>query len=234
MILNCIILGDEPDGFEKLENYIANIPFVYLVRRCSTMQQAASLLQTGKIHLLIVGNKVGEMANPLYASLEPKNRLPILMMAYPRDTSDAYEILLVKWLELPFTFTHFFQVMTELHNIIDMNGSITPGRHQNDHFVLRCEHRHEKIYYKDLQYVEVMNDCIMLHLADQKVVTTEKLDWIISQLPVHAFMRVHRWFVVGFEHITALEDNHVQVGVARIPLTTQMKEEVAKRYKLRG
>jgi two-component system LytT family response regulator len=113
-----------------------------------------------------------------------------------------------------------------------MEGVTTPAKNGADYFTLRTDNRQEKIFYKDLQYVEVMDDNIILHLGDQKVVTTEKLDWIMAQLPVSAFMRVHHWFVIGFRHVTHLGEDHVLVGEARIPLTAQIKTEVAKRYQL--
>lgn len=87
-----------------------------------------------------------------------------------------------------------------------------------NYFMLRCGDQHEKIPYDELQYLEVMNDHILLHLQDKRLATMETLDWIMSQLPTSAFLRVHQWYVVAYRHITHLGDDHVMIGDVRIPV----------------
>ncbi|WP_211999803.1 LytTR family DNA-binding domain-containing protein [Chitinophaga sp. HK235] len=92
---------------------------------------------------------------------------------------------------------------------------------QNDYFILRCGDRHEKIRYDELQYLEVMNDHILLHMKGYHLATLETLDWIMSRLPLTTFQRVHQWFVVSYRHITQLGEDHVMIGSVKIPVTRQ-------------
>ncbi|PSL47229.1 DNA-binding LytR/AlgR family response regulator [Chitinophaga niastensis] len=231
MVLNCIILGDDPDGFEELEKFLAATPLVYLVCRCASMRDARHYLETKTIHIVILGNNIKEMNN-LPLPPEFQSVLPVMVITYPDHKNIPYDLHPAGLMQQPFTQTVFNELINKIYNIIDMEGIATPAKNAGDYFMIRSENRQEKIFYKDLQYVEVMDDHILLHLGDQKIVTTEKLDWILAQLPVNAFMRVHRWFVIGFRHITHLGDDHVLVGKAKIPLTSQVQTEVAKRYQL--
>ncbi|MBC9934807.1 LytTR family DNA-binding domain-containing protein [Chitinophaga qingshengii] len=90
-----------------------------------------------------------------------------------------------------------------------------------DYFMLRCGDRHEKIPYNELQYLEVMDDHILLHFPDKRLATTETLEWIMSRLPQDAFLPVHHWFVVAFRHITKVGDDYVMVADTKIPLNRE-------------
>ncbi|MFY0253615.1 LytR/AlgR family response regulator transcription factor [Chitinophaga sp. 30R24] len=228
MVLNCVILGNDPEGFDALENYLSAIPFVYLVCRCNTMDKARYWLETQTIDVLLIG-RYEDLAVP---APEYDNVLPVMMMVYPDSSPGSYDFLPAALLQQPFTQDRLYEVFIHIHNIIDMEGTIRPARYTVNYFMLRTQHRYEKIFYEDLQYVEVMDDYILLHLKEQKLVTTETLDWIMAQLPTTAFMRVHRWYVIGFRHITHLDQDHVVVGNARIGLTKDMRKELSKRYQL--
>lgn len=228
MVLNCIILGNDPEGFGELEKFLSAIPYVYLVGRCHTMDDARFWLEAQTIDVLMVGS----YEDPLPPPPGPQDVLPVMMMTYTDDPPGGFDFIPAGLLQLPFTQTALNDVISKIYKIIEMEGIARPTKYADEYFILKTQHRHEKVFYNDLQYVEVMDDHITLHLGDQKLVTTEKLDWIISQLPANAFMRVHRWFVVGFRHITHLDQDHVMVGAARIALTTAMRNELEKRYKL--
>jgi len=228
MVLNCIILGNNPEGFEELEDFLSAIPYVYLVCRSRTMAEARFWLETQIIHVLIAG----DYDDPLSLPMTITGVLPVLIMTYNDTPPGGFDFLPAALMHLPFTAEALNNVFSKIYKTIEMNAITYPTKYSADYFTLKTQHSFEKVFYEDLQYVEVMDDHIMLHLRDQKLVTTEKLDWIISQLPASAFMRVHHWFVIGFRHITSLADDHVMIGAARIALTKEMRKELAKRYQL--
>ncbi|MBO9728065.1 MAG: LytTR family transcriptional regulator DNA-binding domain-containing protein [Chitinophaga sp.] len=227
MVLNCIILGNDPEGFGELETFLSAIPYVYFAGRYQTMKEARIWLDAQVIDVLLVGC----YDDPLPPPPGQQDVLPVMVMTYS-DPPGSFDYLPVELLQLPLTQTALTEVFTKIYNLIDMEGIARPSKYAAEYFVLKTAHRLEKVFYKDLQYIEVMDDHITLHLEDQKLVTTETLDWIISQLPANAFMRVHRWFVISLRHITELNHDHVMIGAARISLTSSIRNELEKRYKL--
>lgn len=228
MVLNCIILGNDPEGFGELENFLSAIPYVYLVGRYNTMADARLWLDAQTIDVLIVGCYEDPLPTPHGA----QEVLPVMMITYTDQPTGGFDFLPAGLLQLPFTQEILNDVISKIYKTIEMEGIARPTKYSAEYFILKTAHRHEKVFYEELRYVEVMDDHITLHLGDMKLVTTEKLDWIISQLPANAFMRVHRWFVIGFRHITHLDKDHVMVGEAKIALTSAMRNELAKRYRL--
>lgn len=232
MVLNCIILGEDPPGFDTLEQCINNSPYLYLANRYPSLHDAAPLLYTRQIHLLLIGTGVPEMKHVTpehHADLD--QCLQILVLSYPTNRPEPFVVYSLHIIRPPFTPKHFAAITHELYQLIIKEGTMTNEHYYDDHFMVKSGNRHEKIKYEDLQYVEVMDDNIILHTINHKIVTAEKLDWIMAQLPIGSFMRVHRWFVVGFRHITELGNDYALIGNARIPMAAHISGEVAKRYR---
>lgn len=227
MALNCIIIGKDPHGFRELENYLCEVPGLYLIGRFANLDDADELIQEGVIDILIVG----VMENDPELDTAAIDLLPIFVMLYDEDLKEIVDLLPVGKLTLPIKSSTVNDTFFQIINKINMEGIQIPSRFSSS-FSIRTLDRTEKVPYADLQYVEVMNDHIMLHLPDQKIVTEETLDVIIARLPANMFMRVHRWFVVNFKHIDHIGEDYVAVanGV-QIRLTSATRQELLKRYK---
>ncbi|RAJ87331.1 DNA-binding LytR/AlgR family response regulator [Chitinophaga dinghuensis] len=229
MMLNCLILGEIPNGFQNLERFINDTSFTFLAEHCQSFNDALPILETEAIHLLFAGNPP---ANQL-AHHEEQHDLRILVLSYPDNNPYPFFVCHEEVLFPYLTYEAFYNTVHRLYNIIDMEGQETIPPRTADHFMLRCDNRYEKIIYDDLRYLEVVDNHIILHTKDSQITTTEKLDWIMAQLPLNAFMHVHRWYVVGFRYIDHLAEDHVYIGTARIPLSRNIGQELERRYKKR-
>ncbi|NIG56876.1 LytTR family DNA-binding domain-containing protein [Chitinophaga sp. Cy-1792] len=227
MMLNCLILGILPIGFNHLDQYINDTSFTFLAKHCQHYDTALPILESEAIHLLFQG------ASPLEEDFLFKEDIRMLVLSYPDNNPHPFYVCHEEIIFPELTYEGFYNMVNRIYNIINMEGQQTLPPRTTDHFVLRCETRFEKIKYDDLKYLEVMDDNILVHTTDQTFATVEKLDWIMAQLPLNAFMQVHRWFVVGFRHIDELAKDHLYIGPSRIPLAKHISEEVERRYKKR-
>ncbi|WP_291909888.1 LytTR family DNA-binding domain-containing protein [Chitinophaga sp. CB10] len=230
MMLNCLILGDIPNGFQNLKRFINNTSFTFLAQHCQSFDAATPFLDTETIHLIFTGTPPPQ---PETLFTEEEHSMTVLVLSYPDNNPYPFYVCHEEVIFPDLTYEAFYNLVYRLYNIINMEGQQTVPPRTTDHFMLRCENHYEKIKYEDLRYLEVMDDHILLHTKDQKIATKEKLDWIMAQLPLSEFMHVHRWYVVGFHHIDQLEEDHLFIGSVRIPVSRNIHPEVEKRYKKR-
>ncbi|RFS21364.1 hypothetical protein DVR12_15805 [Chitinophaga silvatica] len=228
MALNCIIIGNNPEGFHELENYLSEIPFVYLIGRFANLEEADLWLKNGVVDILIMG----VMEDDPVLQLGEVYLLPLFILLYADGLQEPVDFQPVEPLTLPFTSTALKNTFSQINTIINMEGIETPSSFISDYFSIRTTEKLEKVAYNDLQYVEVLNDHIMLHLGEQKLLTEETLDYIIAKLPATTFMRVHRWFVINLKYIDNIGEDYVQVAGAKIRLTSAMQQELLKRYRI--
>ncbi|HVI46790.1 MAG TPA: LytTR family transcriptional regulator DNA-binding domain-containing protein [Chitinophaga sp.] len=231
MTMNCIMLGQAPEGFEALENYIGKMPFVRFDGSFDSMTAAHDYLSNHKVDVLLIGNKVSEMQQPRLALLEPTEALPVVVLCNVPETPQLVSMKAVELVRKPFSYNHFHDVLQRIHYAIRDSRDFTLLEPQYHYFVIRSDDRLLKIDYNQLQYVEVMDDHILLHMIDQQIATTEKLDWIVSRLPAGDFLRVHRWYVVNVNHVIYQRDNYVVIGRNKIPVTIQAAAVIAARLK---
>jgi two-component system response regulator LytT len=100
----------------------------------------------------------------------------------------------------------------------------------SDHLFLRVEHELQKVYLKDILYLEGFRDYVKVYTNYQedfiKSLTTMKS--IAEKLPADSFLRVHRSFIVSVDKINTITKTSVRIGKAMIPITEQYKAAFRK------
>lgn len=230
--LNCIIIGDNPTGIPDLDQFASQTPFIFLANRYASIADAYVMLSTELIHVVLLGQNVPETEEFFLMDTRLENTLPFLILSYPDNSTQPYTIYSMDLLQPPFTFDRFLEVAQRVYNLIYQNAADVPPKKYDDHFQITCDdNQDEKIYYDQLQVVEVLNDFIHLHTLQQIHTTQVTLDWITAQLPASLFMRVHRWYIINFNFVTEVSKEYVMLGHIKVPITANVSAEVAKRFK---
>lgn len=69
-----------------------------------------------------------------------------------------------------------------------------------------------RINYKDILFVESLNDAITLHLKDGETIgSKEKISTLDGRLP-EQFLRIHRSFIINIQHIKQFNSNEVDLA----------------------
>ncbi|MET7001545.1 LytR/AlgR family response regulator transcription factor [Chitinophaga defluvii] len=230
--LNCIIIGDNPPGMPNLDQYASQTPFIFLANRYASVADAYVMLSTELIHVVLLGQNVPETEEFFLMDTRLENTLPFLILSYPDNSSQPFTIYSMDLLQAPFTFERFLEVAQRVYNLIYQHATDVPPKKYDDHFMIACEdNQDEKIYYDQLQVVEVLNDFIHLHTLQQIHTTQVTLDWITAQLPASLFMRVHSWYIINFNFVTEVSKEYVMLGHIKVPIMANVSAEVAKRFK---
>lgn len=66
-----------------------------------------------------------------------------------------------------------------------------------------------KVNFNDLLYVEGLKNYVVLHTADERVVTLLNSKDLESWLPARQFLRVHKSFIIALPKIQALDGNQI-------------------------
>lgn len=79
-----------------------------------------------------------------------------------------------------------------------------------------------KISLEELMFVEIMDDCCVLHLEDSRVMAEDSIEKIISHLPEDRFLRVRHKYLVNLKFITDMNEHYVYVGSVRLALRSKV------------
>ena len=93
---------------------------------------------------------------------------------------------------------------------------------------MKSDSKFEKIAYKDVLYIESLQNYIVIYTSDRKFIAYLTLASLESQLPKDRFIKVHKSFIISVAAVNSIEGNEIVIGKARIPISRNLKEEVVE------
>ena len=107
-------------------------------------------------------------------------------------------------------------------------GTKNSSAHPIDYFFVRCERKFEKVFFKDVSYIEGLQNYAVIHVRDRKLITYITLTSLENQLPKDQFLKVHKSYLISVPHVKAIEGEEIILENARIPMSRTLREQVVQ------
>lgn len=226
MKYRCLIVDDERPALKLLAAYIAKLPHLELVTSCENAMEAIAALQEHTIDLLFLDIQMPELTGLELLKVLKKPPQVILTTAYREYAVEGFALDVTDYLVKPFSFDRFVQGVNKATDKINLKKIAAGGEQspnsasdeQADHFFVRTNYKMEKVEFDQIQYVESMREYVSIQTADRRYVVHQTMNNMEKELPQKQFMRVHRSFIVGMEHIKSLTGNVILIGDKKIPV----------------
>jgi DNA-binding LytR/AlgR family response regulator len=227
MKLNCLIVDDEPIARKGMAEYVKEVDFLNLVCVCEHAVKASSILNSQKIDLLLLDIHMPRLSGIEFLKTLTNPPMVILVTAYPEYALEGYELDVVDYLVKPVSWERFIKAVQKAHDFFLLkhkaeSTSPTP----TDYFFIKCDHKFEKVNYRDVLYIEAMQNYCIIHTIERKMITYITLSSLENQLPADRFLKVHKSYLVSIEKINSLNGQEIIIGRSRIPVSRNLKEEV--------
>jgi len=95
---------------------------------------------------------------------------------------------------------------------------------QNDIIFVKTEYRIEKININDILYIQGMKDYQMIVTNHDKIMTLQCFREIENVLPVPAFVRIHKSYIIALNKIESIERNRIKIAGQLLPISDTYKE----------
>ena len=97
---------------------------------------------------------------------------------------------------------------------------------EHDYFFLKINHQVEKIFYKDVLFIEALQNYVAIHLAGKKLISYMTLSNMEKQLPKNLFMRIHKSYIVALQKIDMITKNKVTIHNQELPISRNVKDKL--------
>ncbi|MEO1261741.1 MAG: LytTR family DNA-binding domain-containing protein [Bacteroidota bacterium] len=229
MKINCIIVDDEALARKGIEKYVRQIDFLELKAVCKNAMQANIVLNEDKIDLLFL-----DIEMPMISGLQLLRSLVnapkvIFTTAYSEYALDSFEYDVVDYLVKPISFERFLQAANKAHRLFsDLGPSVKneTSKKEDDFIFIKTDKQLVKITFKDILFVESMQNYIRIFMDKESHLTLVPLKKIIAMLPPDEFMHVHKSFLVAKNKVEAIVGNQLIIGEHKIPIGRSVREEV--------
>jgi DNA-binding LytR/AlgR family response regulator len=227
MKLNCLIIDDEPVARKGLEEYVQEIEFLHCVASCENALKASPYLNQQKIDLIYLDIHMPKVTGIDFLKSLKNPPLTILTTAYSDYAVEGYTLDVIDYLVKPITFERFLKASQKAMDFFQLKLNATNhAAVQSDYFFVRCDRKFEKIFFRDVSYIEGLQNYAVIHVADKKLITYITLTSLENQLPKDQFLKVHKSFLVSVPHVKAIESDEIVLENARIPISRTLREHV--------
>jgi len=233
MMLNCIIVDDEPLAREGLANYVREVDFLQLAGSCEHPLELIGLLEQSQVDLIFLDIQMPKMSGTDFLRLMQNPPMVIITTAYPSYALEGFQLNVMDYLLKPITFERFFKAACkarDYHKLLQKSEYAGPGKTgPQDYFFIKCGSKYEKIFFEDILYVEGMQNYVSIYTEKGKYITMLSLRSLEDKLDESAFIRVHKSFIAAIRKIDGIEGNELFIRNSRIPVSRNFRELVIER-----
>lgn len=226
--MNCLIVDDEPIARKGLEEYVRDIDFLHLVAQCENPVRAAAVMAEHDVDLIFLDIQMPRISGIDFLKTLRHPPLVIFTTAFPEYAVEGYALDVTDYLVKPITFERFLRAAQKAHEIFTLRRSAGAARESAEYFFVKCESRFEKVFYRDVLYIEGLQNYVVIHTESKKLIAYMTLSGVESQLPGEQFIKVHKSFIVSVPHVSVIDGNEIVIRDRRIPVSRNLKDDVVQ------
>ena len=226
MTINCIVIDDELPAIQLMEDYIARVPFLKLLKTFNNAIEPMTFLQTNVVDLVFLDIEMeGFSGLQLIKTLQHKPKI-ILTTAYDQYAIKAFDLNVSDYLLKPISFERFMQSIDKIFDFFIKTHSVDPQNklYKRDYFFVKTEFRMQRVDFDDILFIEGMKEYLRIHTHSDKIMTLQSFTKMEEALPSDNFIRVHKSYLVAIDKIERVEKNRITIGDAIIPISETYKD----------
>jgi DNA-binding LytR/AlgR family response regulator len=218
----CIIVDDEPPAIRLLKKYVAKVSFLELITSTTKPLEALRIIEKSTIDLVFLDIQMPELSGIQLSKIINNKTKIIFTTAYPQFALESYELAAVDYLLKPFEFDRFYKAVLKLNE----TKTIETTTITDDFLFVKTDGKNnfEKIYIKDIQYIEGLKNYVAIHLVEKQIITYNTLKNIEECLPTSMFIKTHKSYIISLVHITKTDSNSVYIQDIDIPIGDTYKK----------
>ena len=222
--MNCIIVDDEPLARQGIKLLVDESPFLTYLGSFHQAGPAEQFLQSNPVDLIFLDIRMPGINGITFARQIPRQTLVIFVTAFAEFAVDSYEVEAVDFLVKPVDEKRFHKAVEKAaayHNLLvnfDKNTTEqnfdknTTEQITGEYIFVKADRRFVKINLTDIAFVEALKDYIIIHTADQRVITRMNLKAIHEQLPASLFIRISKSYIINTKHIASFDNNSIMIA----------------------
>jgi DNA-binding LytR/AlgR family response regulator len=220
MMIKCLIVDDEQLAREMLQAYIQKIPELELIALCKSAYEAQEILATKTIDLMFLDIQMPQQSGiDFLKHLGEHKPSVIFTTAYPNYAIQGFELEVIDYLLKPISFDRFQQATQKIIKSLALTSKANlfeQQQEQQEQFLMvHSEHKHHKIFLKDIIYIESLKEYVRYHTTQGRIIELNSMKRLEVDLPDHQFIRIHRSYIVALHQIQSYQNGNI---ILKLPL----------------
>jgi DNA-binding LytR/AlgR family response regulator len=230
----CVAVDDEPLALSVLEKYIGSVDRLKLVGTCANAIQALQMLQENQVDLLFLDIQMPKIMGTDFIRTLKKSPKVIFTTAYRKYAVEGFELDAVDYLLKPISFERFLKAVNKVLQTEIQQPE--PAQQPTDVALessttclyARADRKMIKILLNEILYIEGLSDYVRIVTTGKTIITKHLISSLEETLPKHAFMRIHRSFIIALDKIDSYNGDTIHIKDKELPIGRLFKQNVIR------
>ncbi len=238
MKISCIAIDDEPVALEILEEYIEKSGFLLLQGKFRDALEGLTFIQQNPVDLIFLDINMPDFTGIQFARVLPTPHPAVIFCtAYSEYALESYDYEATDYLLKPISFERFLKAVLKVkkhHNyshpsINQVSATTEKDFPESKPFIfVKTGNEMAKVFASDIIYIEGMGNYITIHTTQKKITSLQSMQIILQKLPADNFFRIHKSFIVSFEHLVSYERHQVKmINDKKLPVGNTYRQAFA-------
>jgi len=227
--INCAVIDDEPLARDGLASYIERIDFLSLIGEGNNPTELLTLEKKVSLDLIFMDIQMPIMSGIDYLKSTKNRPMVIITTAYPSYALEGFELDVLDYMVKPITFNRFYKGVHKARDYFALeqrkDGPVT-SKPSVDYFFVKCDSVYEKIFFNEIEYVQAMQNYVIIHTSNGKYMPLLSMKRIEELLGSDRFMRVHKSYLIAVDKIRSVEHAKIKLVTQEVPLSRNYKDVV--------
>ncbi len=222
-LVHCIIIEDHIPAQKTLEQYIHEVPTLYLLKVFISPLDAISFLESNRVDLIFLDINLPHINGIEFLSSLNNTPQVILTTAFSEYAVKGFELDVVDYLLKPYTFQRFLQSVFKIKRIESSTSS--------EYLFIKNKHQIIKIEKQKIIYIEAKGDFVIVYTIDRSIIATTSLTNILLSLST-IFCRCHKSYIINIQYIDNISGNTIKLSNATIPIGRVYKDKLLQKIQI--
>ena len=224
MNLSCIIIDDEPDAVDLVELLIKQSTTWVLKAKCYNALEALAFLKMNQVDFIFLDINMPKLTGMELATLLPPQTKIVFTTAYSEYAVESYGFQTIDYLLKPITLKRFLSSVQKIEQYFLKHEpeQLLNTEQEQEFFFVKSGKTLRKIVLKNIQYFEGEKDYVRLVTDREQLLIYRRLKDIEEQLN-SPFIRVHNSYIINYEQLSKIEDNHIYIADKQIPVSEKFR-----------
>jgi DNA-binding LytR/AlgR family response regulator len=229
MKLRCLVVDDEPVARQGMVEYIRETDFLQLQAEASNAVEAVARLAVGDVDLILLDIQMPGMTGLELLRTLKNPPLVIITTAFSEFALEGFELDVMDYLVKPIPYPRFLKAVTKARDFKALKTQDPTSEHEINFMFVKSNGKFERVFFHDILLVEAMQNYVILHLSNQKLVVYITMSGMEAQLPSARFMRVHKSYIVPVDKVQAIQNHELIIAQFKVPVSRTLYEAVCNR-----
>lgn len=217
MNLTTVIVDDEDLAIDLLQHFIHFEPEFKVLETFTDATQALEYLKKNQPEVIFLDIQMPQL-NGLDL-IESLNYSPIIVLitAYAEYAQKAYELDVIDYLLKPYDKSRFEKTIGKIKRFAHFKSNITQEIKNNCLFV-KHHGLLKEIEYSEIIFIEGLKQYVKIVTPQGKYITLSSMKNLEVLLQPFNFKRVHKSYIVNFNHALSKTGNFITIDSFEIPI----------------